>query len=322
MRPFHLKSFGAISALLLLTACGSVGGDLGDILGGGGSTAASNELRGTVDYVDTRDGFILLNNVTSYQTRLADGTTGNSARVYYDSRTPVEFNGRQYSPADLERGDEVSALVTESGGRLMADRLTVIRDVSGSGGTYGGGTYNSNVRGTVRYIDTSRRTIELDRGYSSSTTIIEYDTNTPVMFNGRSYRASDLERGDEISVQARDIGGGRLVADRIDVVRSVSGSSGSGTGTYGSSMSTLRGTVRYVDSGRGTLELEQTSWISGFNSGSTGSMILQYDSRTVVEYQGRQYAVTNLERGDVIEVQVRNAGTSTAYAERIIVIRG
>src|SRR5205823_4572255 len=107
-------------------------------------------------------------------------------------------------------------------------------------------TTSSSVRGTVRNIDTSRRTIEVDRGYGS-TVMVEYDTATPVYWNNQTYHAPDLERGDEIDVRATDYGNGRFVAQDITVTRNVSsGMSGSSS----SALSTLRGTVRYVDTSR------------------------------------------------------------------------
>jgi hypothetical protein len=49
--------------------------------------------------------------------------------------------------------------------------------------------------------------------------------------------------------------------------------------------------------------------------GQTGSV--QYDQNTVVVYQQQQYQVSNLERGDVVAIQVRQTGQGGAYASRI-----
>lgn len=310
----------ALLAMVLLAGCGS--GGLGDILGGGGSSqpSSSGDLRGTVDYVDTRSRFVDLTNVSGYDSRLQDGSSrGRTARVYYDAQTPVEYQGRTYRPEDLERGDEVAVSLDQSGNQLMARSMTVLyNSATGSGSGSGTGAYNSIVRGTVRYLDASRRTIEVDRGNNGGTVVIEYDANTPVNYNSRQYRPEDIERGDEVELTVRDLGSGRMIAQRIDVIRSVSG----GGGVGGTTQSDLRGTVRSVDASRRTIELEQASWASGFVTGGTNAstILLQYDSNTMVEYQGRLSPPTNLERGDVVDVQVRRSG-SAYLADRIILVR-
>lgn len=317
MRTTRLMAFSAL-ALLMLGACGSTG-DLGDILGGSGQSA-TNELRGTVDYVDVNNRFVVLRNVTGYGNMLSNTGGGDTVRVYYDNQTSVEFQGQTYQVADLERGDEVAVRVDQSGNTLTARSVSVLRDVtSGTGTTYPNSGSSTSVRGTVRYVDASRRTIEIDRsGYGVQT--FDYDTNTYVTFSGRNYYPQDLERGDEVEIFLRDIGGGRSLANNITVLRSVSGP---GSGSYGTSSATIRGTVRYVDASRQEIGLEQTSWITRFNSGSnTGSLnVVRYDSNTNVEYNAQLYPPTNLERGDIIDIEVQNAGSSIFLANRITVVR-
>lgn len=295
-------------AVLLLAGCAS--SDLGDILGGGsGNNRSSYEIRGTVESVDTGSRTILLSNVSGYTSMLS---SGNTVRVYYEDRTPVTYGGQTYRPENLERGDQVAVRVDEQGNALVAESVTVIRDVSsGTGGTYG-----STVRGTVRYVDTSRNRIELDRGYSS-TMVVEFQSSTPVYFGNQTYRVSDLERGDEIEIRYSDYGSSRFVAQDITVIRSVSG------GTSGSStqVATLRGTVRYVDTSNRTIQLESATWISRFSgTGTTGNVVtVRYDANTGVEVNGQLHPVANLERGDVIEVQT--TGSTTLYASRIYLVR-
>ena len=309
------KSLAAASlALLLLAACGSSG--IGDILGGGSSTNNNYEIRGTVDSVDTSGRSIYLTNVSGYNSSMLS-SGGNSVRVYYDDQTTVSYNGRTYRPQDLQRGDQISARVDESGNNLMVDSVTVLQDVNtGSGST--SGVYGSSLTGTVRSIDTSRRAIEVDRGYGS-TVWVEYETNTPVYYNNQTYHTTDLERGDQIDVRFTDLGSGRYRANDITVTRNVSGS----TSGSSSNLSTVRGTVRYVDTSRRTIELESASWINGFTTGgTTGSrIIVQYDANSTIDVSGRSYPISGLERGDVVEVQVANASSSTPFAQRIFLVR-
>lgn len=314
---------GALVALIALAGCGSTG--LDDILGGGSPTgsAAANEIRGTVDHVDTRNGFIQLINATSYDSRLQSGgvgTSGSTVRVYYDQRTPVTYQGRTYTPADLERGDQIAARVTQSGNELRATEIAVLQNVrSGTSGGTPSGSYGSTVQGVVRYVEPTRRTIEIDRGgYNSQLMTLQYEANTPVTYNNQQYRVENLERGDEVEITVRDLGGGRLVAQDIRVIRSVSGG-----GTTGSTMGqTMRGTVRYVDTSRRTIELEGVSWVQRFNPGTGSGAVIQYDTNTTVEYQGRtNYSPANLERGDVVDVQVRELGNNSFLAQRIVLVR-
>lgn len=311
---------GALAALLLLAGCGST--DLGSILGDSTTQVAASEIRGTVDSVDLNSRSMVLSNVSTYRTNLNDGGfgSGSTARIFFDNNTTVTYQGKNYRPEDLERGDEVAARVDQSGNRLYAQSMTVLYDAAGTGTTAG---ISSNLRGTIRNVDTSRRTIDLDRGTYGNLVTVQYDTNTDVHFGGRTYRPEDLERGDEIDIAVRELSNGRLLAQNINVIRSMSGT------TTGTNASSLRGTVQYVDSSRRTIELGQTNWTNRFNTGtgnstgnSTGNtVVLQYDSNTAVEFGGRTYPPTNLERGDVIDVQVLNLSGGGLLAQKIFVVR-
>lgn len=316
----NYKSLTAVSfALLLLAACGSSG--IGDILGGGSNNGQTYEIRGVVDSVDPNSRSVYLTNVSGYTSMLSNGGGGTTARVYFSDQTQVDYQGRAYRPEDLERGDEVTVRVDESGNRLNAESMTVTYDATnGSASSLPTGTYGSTVRGTVSYVDTSRRTIEVSRS-SGSPLVVEYATNTPVYYNNQTYSPADLERGDEIDVRVTNLGSNRYSAQDITVVRNVSG--GINSGSTSSAQSTIRGTVSYIDTSRRTIELESASWISGFQSGAgTGNRVtVTYDTNTSVDVQGRLYPVTNLERGDLVEVSVYNGSASALSANRIVLLR-
>ncbi|HEY0140632.1 MAG TPA: hypothetical protein VGF48_07040 [Thermoanaerobaculia bacterium] len=318
----NFKSLAAASlAVVLLTACGSAGG-LGDILGGGSSNQAA-EIRGTVDYVDTNNQTIRLTNVSGLTSMLSSGG-GNTAVVFYETNTPVEYQGKSYRPENLERGDQVAIRVDQSNNRLIAEQIAVTYNAGGtSGSNYpsNSGSYGSSVRGTIRYVDTNRRSIEIDRG-SGSPVFVEFETNTPVYYSNQTYRVSDLERGDEVDIRVRDMGNNRFIAEQVTVVRSVSG----GVGTSGSSSTnatSIRGTVSSVDTNRRLIYLDSTQWMSNFQgSGSAGSsMVVSYDANTSVDVNGRLHPVNGLERGDVVDVQVRSLGGSNYLATRVILVR-
>lgn len=105
------------------------------------------------------------------------------------------------------------------GGGFLPD-LGSLGDILGSTGA----DDESDVRGTVRTVDTSARRIDLDVNTINnlrderSNSSIYYDGDTVVEYQNRTYRPEDLERGDEISVVGSNQNS-RFVADRITVLR-------------------------------------------------------------------------------------------------------
>jgi hypothetical protein len=241
----------ATVALFLMAACGSSGNGIGDIFGGGNPNSNGNgsygsyQIRGTVDSVDTRSQSIYLTNVSGYNTNLNTGRSGSSVRVYYDNRTSLNYQGQAYRPDQLERGDEVTVNVDQSGNHLIAQTMDVTYNTrggmaSGSNGTYGYPSSSSNypstqqystVRGTIRNIDTRNQTIELENtnwvsGFrtnnsNSSRFVVRYDPNASVDYNGQMYPMANLERGDVVDVQLQDLGSSNYIAQRLVLVRNV-----------------------------------------------------------------------------------------------------
>ena len=222
------KLFTALVGVLLIAGCSST---LGDILGGGSGdpypTEDIGEVRATVDQIDTRNRIIYVQDAETYRRDLRNAGREDLA-IYYDERTLVEYDGREYRPQDLEPGDRIVAQVDVSGGnRVFAERIEVVYDVSSSGGSQS--DIYSDLRGFVRNVDTRNRELELenvrwnrrfDPGDSSvrGVVVVEFDSNTVVEFQGQQYRPENLERGDEVDVQVRDLGQ-RLMAEEIIVVR-------------------------------------------------------------------------------------------------------
>ena len=121
----------ALSAVVLLAACGSLGnlgglGDLGGILGSPSADQPS-DVRGTVNNIDAGAQRIDLN--VAYVNNLR--STQNNQSIYYNSNTRVEFQGQTYRPEDLERGDEISVRGVNDNGRYVAEVITVTRNVRG-----------------------------------------------------------------------------------------------------------------------------------------------------------------------------------------------
>ena len=177
----------------------------------------SQSLTATVDGLDPRSQRIIL------VTQAAYGARGSRVEVYYDRNTRLIYQGQSVAVEGLERGDVIRVQTAQSGGRLWARNIEVVHNVRDGAG---GSQYGNELRGTVGYIDPRARTIELDSGgyggsYGSSRTRLRYDERTVVEYQGRRYRPEDLDRGDLVRVQARQIGGNEWLAERIMVERSV-----------------------------------------------------------------------------------------------------
>jgi hypothetical protein len=86
----------------------------------------SSDIRGTVTLVDTQAQRIDLSNA-SYGNGLRNSQ--NASSIYYDSNTRVLYQNKNYSPTDLERGDQIDVLAYNTNGRYLADTVTVTRNV-------------------------------------------------------------------------------------------------------------------------------------------------------------------------------------------------
>jgi hypothetical protein len=119
-------------AALLLASCGSMGngGSLGDIILGSPSSTQSSDVQGYVDQIDTRNQSISLDVTYINNLRQSGSNSNQQGTIYYDSRTRVVYQGRDYRIEDLERGDQISVKGVNSGGRYLAETIEVVRDVS------------------------------------------------------------------------------------------------------------------------------------------------------------------------------------------------
>jgi predicted RNA-binding protein with TRAM domain len=138
---------------------------------------------------------------------------------------------------------------------------------------------------------------------------IYFDDRTSVTYEGETYRPEDLEEGDQVAVRVSR-SGDRLFATSMRVLRDVSGSSGMQNGTR---TTQLQGTVQDVDPVRRTIEIDPGL--------SRRSVTVWYDANTSVEHDGRRYDPEDLERGDEVRIDVREAGRGQLLADSISVAR-
>ena len=210
------------------------------------------------------------------------------------------------------------------------------------------GQRSNELQGTVERVNTRDRYVVLDveasrynlRNGNEGEVTLYYDDQTDVKFEGKTYQPQDLEPGDRIRAEI-DNNGSRLMAEQIEVLHDATGGSSS-TGVLGgyddddddyrndrnsdyNLSEDLRGTVRYIDTRDRTLEIEpvrNSRFMSGTGSGSSrsGVVVVHYDAQTVVEFEGKRYTPDNLEKGDEVEVDVRDSN-GRLMAEEIVVVR-
>ncbi|MGV8923446.1 MAG: DUF5666 domain-containing protein [Thermomonas sp.] len=220
-----IRYFGlalAASILLLLTGCVTPGG-YGSAPGGYGQAGPGypsqgdpsqygTQLQGTVDGVDSGYNRIFV--------VIDDPRTGRVQRieVRYDQRTRLTYQGREQSVEGLERGDVIRFEAVQSGREIWARSIEVVRNIRD--GSYGGG-YGNDLRGSVAFVDTRARLIRLDGAGYGNNVQVGYDARTTVEYQGRSYRPENLQRGDLVRIQARQMGNNQWLAERIIVERSV-----------------------------------------------------------------------------------------------------
>jgi hypothetical protein len=195
----------------------------------------SHPLRGTVERVNRRDRTITVE---------PEGGGGREMVLSYDEDTVVENEGQSYRPEDLEHGDVIAADIEQTDDGFSVQQIQVLGDAGGDerggrDGRYGqddrddrgmrerddregDGRHEASLSGTVRSTDPSRQTVEIStRSGRHDVVVVSYDDQTVVEFQGRNYAPENLDPGDAVEVELRDSGNGRMVADRIVVVRSV-----------------------------------------------------------------------------------------------------
>jgi hypothetical protein len=181
----RLQSVARVGAAALIvsaaSACSSsLGNVLGNVLGQGGQ-----EISGSVQGVDTRSQQIFLQQ-----------SNGQTVGIGYDNRTQVVYQNQTYSVNSLERGDQVTARVQNTGtnnNNYYTDYIQVDQSVSGpvSGGTSGN---VQSLQGNVRQISYSQGWFTLNTTNGVITVSLPYNTSRTDADKFNNLRVGDYVR--------------------------------------------------------------------------------------------------------------------------------
>jgi hypothetical protein len=238
-------------AAIVTTGCGLLGG-------GSGSTTptpspaptSAAAVSGTVQSIDAQA-----------RTLTVGAGARNQMNLRNSDRTVLSYDGfhrrrvpgaKSYNPQDLEAGDQIEAQVERNGNLRLARNIKVVYSVSGNSGANSAAVTGWNA--TVRSVNSGNRTIELVQpGREPYPVTVNYDANTRVDFQGRSYKPEDLKRNDEVEVRTHSAGS-QVIADHIIVTRDTSGSIGA------AGQQQLRGTIGNINSAARIIELDSAAF--------------------------------------------------------------
>ncbi|HEY4955554.1 MAG TPA: hypothetical protein VII02_11795 [Gemmatimonadaceae bacterium] len=137
---------------------------------------------------------------------------------------------------------------------LLVGALGACANTGGLGGILGsvlGGNSQSQISGTVRGVDTRSQLITIQQS-NGRTATVTYDNQTQVVYQNRNYPITALQYGDQVTARIQSTQNNVYYADLIQVNQSVS----SNTGTSGSNVQTVQGTVRQVDTRSGVFTID------------------------------------------------------------------
>src|ERR1051325_7150852 len=187
------RIFGILVLAVALTGCDELArvGDLGNY------GSLGSDLVGEVEYVDTR--------AREVEIRTDSGAT---SVVRYDDQTQVIYQQRNYSVANLDRGDYIAARVEQGrDGRNYTSTITVREGVQDRGNRRGSARLD-RIEGRIDYVDERRGTFELRDARGQLIVVsVPFNPPRPVMD-----RFKQLRTGDYVRIEGRAV-----AADRFDL---------------------------------------------------------------------------------------------------------
>lgn len=139
---------------------------------------------------------------------------------------------------------------------------------------------------------------------------VRWDRDTPVLYRGQTYSVENLEPGDLVRIDVLGDREGVLLAQRIEVEQSVQDRGGRVDPPP--AIDEVSGEVTRVERLPNVLVL---------SSPDRGTLRIGYSADTPVYFRGQQYAVTNLEVGDEVRVEVREDPGGGLRTDYIVVTR-
>ncbi|HEX6202391.1 MAG TPA: DUF5666 domain-containing protein [Thermoanaerobaculia bacterium] len=179
----------------------------------------------------------------------------------------------------------------------------------GGGGPDDRGRAAEDVVGEVMQVELFERQI-LVRNTFDRVIRVRYEPETPVFFRGEQYRVENLEPGDLVRVDVLGDAQGVLVAQRIDVEESVQDRGG--RTDRPPAIDEVEGEV---------VRVERLPNLIVLTSRDRGTLRIAYSADTPVYYRGEQYAVSNLEPGDEVRVEVRQESGGGLRTDYVVVTR-
>lgn len=131
--------------------------------------------------------------------------------IAYDDRTRVVYQGREYEPENLERGDlvEIETTSASTSRYTLAERIEVTRSVQDRTG-YDDRPAGDQVSGTVDWVDRRRGEFGLRTDRDTLTVELPFDAT-----EATRDRFSRLDRGDYVRIEAEELERERLVLVRF-----------------------------------------------------------------------------------------------------------
>ena len=175
----------ALASVGVCSQAGSLGSVLGSVLGGGGQQQG-RQVTGIVRQVDTRNQQLALQQ-----------SNGQTIALVYDNRTKVVYQNREYTVANLENGDQVTARVQQTqNGSYYTDLVQVDQSVStstGSSSTNSGQV--QSLQGVVRRVDTANGWFQIDGGNNVLLTVyMPYNPSRTDLQKFQNLRNGDTAR--------------------------------------------------------------------------------------------------------------------------------
>lgn len=177
----RIRKLGTAVAIVAATgACSSgLGNVLGSVLGGGGQQPQSGQLSGTVRGIDTRN-----------QQLTIQQSNGQSVALLFDNQTRVVYQNQNYSVANLEYGDQVTASVRQAQNGYYTDYVQVDRSVSSTGSA---GNVQQ-IQGNVRQVDSRNGVFTVESGNNLLTVSLPYNPRSSDVTMFQRLRPGDYVR--------------------------------------------------------------------------------------------------------------------------------